>query len=316
MGLSLLFGPLVTWGLPITELRTPQSFVLDPVGNQYFISNADGPPQVEDNNGFISKLDRDGKVVDLHFIQGGDAGVVLHAPKGMAVADQTLYVVDINTIRAFDTRTGKPLLTIPLTRFDSSGLTDIVFDGMGALYVSDTQENAIYRIDLRHGHEVSLLVQDPVLAKPRGLAIHPTTQHLIVASWENGTILEVEGNGAVTEFISNSWLSGRFYNLDGIDFDRFGNLYIADFTAGKIWRMQPTRDFHVIAEFLPYPADIGIDPEKHLILVPYFSADAAEINGLERPVSAKTGKKRTLADYGLNFNNTDTAKESAKTPDE
>lgn len=303
----------VTWGRAITDLRTPQSFVLDPKGDQYFISNANGPPDMEDNNGFISKLDREGKIIHLRFIQGGHAGAVLHAPKGMAVANRTLYVTDIDTVRAFDTQTGETLEAVPSTRFRSSSLTDIVYDGNGHLYVSDTEGNAIYRIDIRHGHTVSLLVQDAILAQPRGLAIHPTTHHLIVASWEDGTILEVADDGSVSELVSNSWLSGRFYNLDGIDFDRFGNLYISDFTAGKVWRMQPNRDFRVIAEFLPYPADIGIDPEKHVILVPYFSADAAEINGLERPVSAKQEKKRTLADYGLNF---DDAKEADTEKDE
>jgi hypothetical protein len=63
-----------------------------------------------------------------------------------------------------------------------------------------------------------------------------------------------------------------------------------------------TRDhrFQVIAEYLPAPADIGIDRTNNLILVPYHYMHAAEMNGLETPSSAKSkGEKRTLADYGF-----------------
>jgi hypothetical protein len=63
--------------------------------------------------------------------------------------------------------------------------------------------------------------------------------------------------------------------------------------------MRPDRKFDVIAEFLPSPADIGVDRRNHLILVPYEYGNAAEMNGLETPVSSGTKKKRDLSDYGL-----------------
>jgi hypothetical protein len=77
-------------------------------------------------------------------------------------------------------------------------------------------------------------------------------------------------------------------------------MYVSDFTKGKIWRMTRDHQFQVIAEFLPSPADIGIDRANNLILVPYHYADAAEMNGIETPAEGKVrGEKRTLADYGF-----------------
>ena len=77
-------------------------------------------------------------------------------------------------------------------------------------------------------------------------------------------------------------------------------MYVSDLTKGKIWRMTRDRRFQVIAEYLPAPADISIDRTNNLILVPYYYVQAAEMNGLETPSSAKSkGEKRTLADYGF-----------------
>lgn len=303
--LALLSSPPVL-GLQVTGLQHPESFLADPSGEQYFISNANGDPDVKDNNGFITKLDRDGKVAQLQFIQGGSGDIVLHAPKGMAIVDHTLYVADLDALRGFDTRTGRPAITVSFDRYfrDRSthgpGLTDVVHDGQGILYVSDPVANTIYRVDTAQQHAISVLVQDPILAGPRGLAIHPKTGHLVVASWDKGKILEVTKEGKITELVSNGFFSARFHNLDGIDFDSWGNMYIADFTAGKVWRMRPDSRFEVIAEFLPTPADISIDRQKHLILVPYHYGNAAEMNGLEAPVDPnRNKKKRTLKDYGF-----------------
>ena len=76
-------------------------------------------------------------------------------------------------------------------------------------------------------------------------------------------------------------------------------MYVSDLTKGKVWRMQPNKTFQVIAEFLPAPADVGIDRVNSLILYRIEQANVAEVNGLEIPVGA-TGenRKRTLADYG------------------
>ncbi|MBM4122915.1 MAG: hypothetical protein FJ249_10040 [Nitrospira sp.] len=301
--LGSLGAPPSADALQVTGLQAPESFLADPSGKQYFISNANGDPDIKDNNGFITKLDQTGTVTNLQFIHGGQGDIILHAPKGMAIVNRTLYVVDLDALRGFDKETGRALVTVsfasqPSPNGRSVALADLVADSQGLLYASDTDADTIYRIDTTKQHAVSVLVRDQALAGPRGLALHPKTGHLIVASWNKGKILEVSLDGKVTELVSNGFFSSRFHNLNGVDFDSWGNLYVADFTAGKVWRMRPDRHFDVIAEYLPSPADIGVDRENHLILVPYHYGNAAEMNGLESPV--KSGKKkRTLADYGF-----------------
>jgi DNA-binding beta-propeller fold protein YncE len=303
--LSLL-APAPADALQVTGLKDPESFLVDPSTGQYFISNVNGSPEAKDNNGFITKLDKTGKVEQLQFIRGGDRDVVLHAPKGMAIGGQILYVADLDVLRGFDKNTGRPVVSVslagqPARNGRAPALSDVASDGQGLLYVSDTGTDTIYRIDASRQHAVTVLAHDSSLAEPRGLAVHPKTGRVIVVSWKNGTVLEISPQGTVTELVSNGFFSSRFRNLDGVDFDNWGNLYVSDFTAGKIWRMRwHDRHFDVIAEYLPTPADIGVDRENHLILVPYLYGNAAEINGLERPRgSGEKKQKRTLADYGF-----------------
>jgi sugar lactone lactonase YvrE len=300
--LCLLFAFAPAEALQVTGLKNPESFLADPSGEGYFISNINGEAQARDNNGFITKLDKNGAVSQMQFISGGVKDVTLHAPKGMAISGRILYVADLDALRGFDKTTGRPVVTVSMASQTGknalpTALADVASDGRGILYASDPETDTIYRIDTTREHAVSVLVQDASLAGPHGLAVNPKTGQLIVVSWKKGTIFEVSPKGTINELVSNGFFSSRFRNLDGVDFDNWGNLYVSDFTTGKIWRMRPDRHFDVIAEYLPTPADIGVDRENHLILVPYLHGDAAEINGLERPGRKK--EKRTLADYGF-----------------
>lgn len=290
--------------LQINGLESPHSFLADPANNSYYISNVNGEPDARDNNGFITKLNGQAEIVGFKFISGGEQGATLHAPKGMAFVDQVLYVADVDTLRAFDKNTGKTMMTIAMTPTPIPArplsLIDIAANDQGVLFISDMPGNTIYKVDTRQRHAVSVFIHDERLAGPAGVAVHPKTGHIIVVSWEKGSILDISQQGTLTELVSNSFFSSRFQNLSGIDFDRWGNMYVSDLTKGKVWRMQPNKTFQVIAEFLPAPVDVGIDRVNNLILVPYQYANVAEVNGLETP-GGTTGenKKRTLADYGF-----------------
>ncbi len=299
--LCLGWWPLSAPAHPIGQLQSPQSFIADPAGRGYFIANANGEPGHADNNGFISKLDHNGDLLDLRFIQGGTGNTILHAPHGMAVVGDTLYAADINAVRGFHTESGKPTVTVSFSPFPVEAFTDLIADGGGQLFVLDTTGNAIYQINPHDHHAVSIYLRHDDLASPRGLAVHPRSGRLLVVSLDKGTVMEIAADRTITEIISNSLFTGKFRNLSGIDFDQFGSMYLSDLTAGKIWRVQPDRSMQVIAEFLISPAAVKIDRRNHRILVPYLYANGAEMNGLERPTTPgqRKKRKRTLSDYGF-----------------
>src|SRR6185436_7212339 len=94
----------------IVGFRTPRSVLHDPEADVYLVSNVNGDPAAayDDDNGFISRIAPDGKVLDLKWIDGAaDDDVLLSAPMGMALSGGQLWVADRNQVHAFDARTGK-----------------------------------------------------------------------------------------------------------------------------------------------------------------------------------------------------------------
>ena len=137
--------------ITVTNLQSPYSFVSSTSGKEYFISSVNGEPEAADNNGFITKLDASGNIVNLKFIQGGTGRVTLNAPKGMALVEQTLYVADLDQLRAFDIVSGNPVGSVPMPTEPAqapASLTDVAYNGTGLLYCSDQRANRIYRVEL------------------------------------------------------------------------------------------------------------------------------------------------------------------------
>src|SRR5258706_9072200 len=87
---------------------TPESVLYDEAEDRYLVSNINGKPPEADNNGYISELSPDGKVVKAKFIAGGIDKVKLDAPKGTGIAGGGLYGSDINVGRKFDLKTRAP----------------------------------------------------------------------------------------------------------------------------------------------------------------------------------------------------------------
>ena len=96
----------------VAGFQTPESVKYDSALDVYFVSNINGNPSVKDGNGFISRVKPDGSVETLKFIEGGRNGVTLNAPKGLALIGDTLWVTDIDAVRAFNAKTGKPVASV------------------------------------------------------------------------------------------------------------------------------------------------------------------------------------------------------------
>lgn len=294
----------------VANLAFPQSMIADG-GQVYFIANANGDPGTRENKGFISKVTPEGKMIELHFIQGGQKSVILNSPKGMALVGAILYVADLDAVRGFDKNTGETLHTISFAQFHSQSLAGLAVDPRGGLYVSDSDSNTIYHIDdPAHDHTVTVFAQNESLSHPRGITIHPRNGHVVGVGWEDGKIFEIDETGTIQELFANTFFTGGFYNLDGIDFDKYGTMYVSDLTVGKVWRILANHKKEVIAEFLLSPSGIGIDRVNHVIMVPYLYVNGAEINGLERPSNDNPNKKpRSLSDYGMGWLKKDAANE-------
>src|SRR6478672_7313382 len=119
-------------------MKTPESVRYDSDLDVFFVSNINGNPSQHDGNGFIAVVRADSTGVMKMLVESGKNGVTLDAPKGLAVVGDTLWVADINHMRAFNKRTGAKVADIDLSSQHAMFLNDVAVGGDGAVYVTDT----------------------------------------------------------------------------------------------------------------------------------------------------------------------------------
>src|SRR5437764_43023 len=97
----------------IAGLQTPVAAVYDSAQDVFFVSSVgQGNGDAHDRNGFISRIRGDGTVEALRWLASDSGKRRLDGPKGLALSGDTLWVADVDTVRAFDRRTGRPIATI------------------------------------------------------------------------------------------------------------------------------------------------------------------------------------------------------------
>jgi hypothetical protein len=99
-------------------------------------------PTAKDGDGQIFKLDKKGKILDANFVKEK-----LDGPKGLAINKGVLYINDIDRILAIDLKTGSKLYEIDFSEY-TSFLNDIAVWDNNTLYVSATDKNKLYKVNL------------------------------------------------------------------------------------------------------------------------------------------------------------------------
>jgi hypothetical protein len=281
--------------------RSPESALYDPVADVYLVSNVSGGPADADNDGFISKVSPEGALLELRWIDAASAKTTLNAPKGMALVGETLFVADIDVVRAFDRASGKALgdVAIPSATF----LNDLVAGPDGKLYVSDTGvgrkpgsaelgpngSDAVYVIDAQRS--VKELAKNAELAQPNGLAIDNGSfgakGSLIVAA-SSGEVYRLDAKG------EKSPLGRPAGGLDGLVLTPGGRLVVSSWEASGVFitAASPASPasgaagaFEPLITELTSPADIGYDVKRRQLLVPLFRENALYIQELPGDVN-------------------------------
>ena len=94
-------------------MSTPELVRYDPELDVFYVSNINGNPSVHDGNGFIAVVRADSVGAPARMlVEGGKNGAKLDAPKGIALAGDTLWVADIDHVRAFNRKTGAPIADV------------------------------------------------------------------------------------------------------------------------------------------------------------------------------------------------------------
>ncbi|MBZ0263038.1 hypothetical protein K8I28_00090 [bacterium] len=253
------------WTLADAGFETPESVFWDSVEDVYWVSNLGGPqPLDKDNNGFISKIGNDGKLMNLKWISGSEEKP-LHAPKGMARYHNMLLVSDIDVLRVYAADSGEHLMDIPLP--DATFAND-VWAGKGIIYVTDTgtdKGGALYAIALEgHGEPmVKTVVRDQALQMPNG--VYETAAGIFMVPYGGKSLFRISMNGSF-ESVAESPMGG----LDGLIVLKDGRFVWSSWEGKAVYVMDEDKTIEPLFSDIESPADIGYDSKRNLVLIPVF----------------------------------------------
>lgn len=256
----------------------PESAIYDEDNDVWYISNINGSSGAVDGNGFISRVTADGEMDSLHFIQGGRGGVTLNAPKGMALVGDTLWVSDIDTLRAFHRINGNPLAAIGLPALF---LNDVALGPHGTIYITDTgfgvdsAGNSVHTgpdrvFAISHSREVTVALEGDQLGSPNGITWDHEGDRLILVQF-GGTALQTwkPGDLAPTQLATGPGMQ------DGVEVLDDGRVLYSSWTDSAIHAWEPDTTVVLISD-VPSPADIGVDHARRTIAVPLLMEDRVE----------------------------------------
>ena len=256
----------------IEGFKTPESVKWDSTQDVYFVSNINGAPNAKDGNGYISVVDAAGKVRDSAFIKG------LNAPKGMALVHDTLWVADIDVVRAYNARTAATVAMIPVP--GAIFLNDVAAAPDGSVYITDTAirfgakgaehvgTDQIFRI--APDHKVSVALKSDSLGRPNGITWDTANQRFIVVPFGSNKLLAWKpGETQVTAFATGA---GQF---DGVEIAK-GAVWVSSWADSSVYRYENGQGTNLI-KGVPSPADIGYDAKRNRVLIPIFTGNRVEI---------------------------------------
>jgi sugar lactone lactonase YvrE len=255
----------------IAGFNDPESVRYDPEQDVYFVSNTAGFGSLKDDNGYITRIPAGALDSGQVFVAGGEGGVTLHAPKGMAIQGDTLWVTDIDVVRGFDRRTGAPLRVIDLSSLRPTQLNDIAAGPGGVLRVTDTGIHMVYegnipaggdRVIELAGGSARVIVEGPDLKLPNGITWDSVGNRWMLLSFDRfaGRVWQVGDTAARV-------LREGKGQLDGIEVLPDGAVLFSSWADSSIHHWVPGRDTRFIRD-VPEPADIGVDTRRGLVLIP------------------------------------------------
>jgi len=129
--------------LPIWQIDSniiaAKDALYDAVEKRIYVTYGGNDPYTKDKNAGIALVSTDGKLIYPTWVNG------LHSPRGMAITEFILFVVDQNEIAIIDVRKSNILQRVKIE--GATALTDIAIGAEGIIYVTDTRMGRVYKME-------------------------------------------------------------------------------------------------------------------------------------------------------------------------
>ena len=222
----------------------------------YFISSTNG-----DDMGWVSKLAADGSMINSRWATD------LRNPMGMRVSGNRLWIN--NTTEVVGLNLDNPSDRIVHSIDGAISLNDLATDSSGHAYLSDTMNSRVVRVDLATGENSTYISTLP--SSPNGVLVQG--DRLYIASWGVMSDRPEERAEWITKTAGDLyWVSLKdstksrhiivpeLGNLDGVEIDQKGNIYVSDWESGKLYKISSgTKTVVGLGQYGQGLADIGLN---------------------------------------------------------
>jgi len=231
----------------------------------YFISSTNG-----DHAGWVSKLAADGSMIDSRWATN------IRNPMGMRISGKRLWVNNITEIIGINL--DDPSDRIVYSIDDAILLNDLATDSSGYAYLSDSTNSRVVRVDLSTGENSTYISTLP--SSPNGLLVHG--DRLYIASWGIMSEQPEERAKWITTTAGDLyWISLKesekvrhiiapeLGNLDGVEIDQQGNIYVSDWENGKLYKISSNNKTVIeLGQYKQGLADLGLNSLTGEIVLP------------------------------------------------
>jgi hypothetical protein len=258
----------------VKGFTAPESCFWDAANKTWYVSNM-APQSMDitapDGEGWISRLDEKGAILEEKWVAGFDTPAGLRMHKGI------LYVANINKVHGIDVKTG---MVVENYNFPAALLLNdpAVDDATGIAYVSDTFGNVLYSFTAGMIGSEDVFLDAPELEGPNGVLVDGGK--VLVASLVDfdpthlGPFLSIDiATKAITPIgdVKGKW--------DGLEKDGAEYL-LGDNPTGQILRVKADGTKELMFDlgkdhgFMP-AADFGYDPVGKVLCVPNLNDSVA-----------------------------------------
>jgi len=222
----------------------------------YFISSTNG-----DDVGWVSKLAADGSMIDSRWATD------LRHPMGMRVSGKRLWINNTTEIVGLNLDNPNDRIVHPID--GAISLNDLATDSSGHAYLSDSMNSRVVRVDLATGENSTYISTLP--SSPNGVLVQG--DRLYIASWGVMSDRPEERAEWITKTAGDLyWVSLKdskksrhiivpeLGNLDGVEIDQKGNIYVSDWESGKLYKISSGAKMVVdLGQYGQGLADIGLN---------------------------------------------------------
>jgi sugar lactone lactonase YvrE len=290
-GESLAPAPIATEIAWLGDLHQPESVKYDAEQDVFFISNMVGFGSAKDANGYIVEVSARDLSQSKVFAENGKGGVVLDAPKGMAIHGDTLWICDIDVMRAINRKTGMSLGNLDLKPLGALLLNDVTIGGDGAMYITDTgilmtDKGVMYRgadkiFRVANG-KAEVISQGAGLMRPNGITWDKEANTLVVVTFDpfHSQMYSLSPTGQRRLLAKGN---GKF---DGIEPLGGGKYMVASWNDSSV-RLLGKGENRRIANNVLSPADIGFDTKRNRLAIPLGPLNQMQLWQLPQSIAAR-----------------------------